>query len=297
MKEKNIKSVAIIGSGVVGTATGKGMIAKGFKVVFYDVRKETINSLEKKGLDARHADGLDVEESDVFFLTVSTPTEKGKINLKHIKEAAKNLGKKLKKRKDYFLVSVRSTVLPGTTEEIVVPIIEKESGKKAGRDFGVAMNPEYLREEKAEEDFHNPWIIVIGCLDERSKKIMAQIYKGFNCPIHFLSILEAEKQKYVHNLFNAVKISFFNEMRMVSDLLGINPDKIFEITADSAEGSWNKKYGIRDFGPFDGMCLPKDTQAFSSWSKKLKIKLHVLEGAISSNKKFQEYWNKNKKRR
>jgi nucleotide sugar dehydrogenase len=202
------------------------------------------------------------------------------------------LGKKLKNKKKYFVVVVRSTVLPGTTEYIVIPILEKESGKKAGVDFGVAMNPEYLREKNAEDDFQNPWIITIGSLDRKSRNFKSKIYQKFDCPIHHLSLREAETQKYVHNLFNAVKIAFFNEMRMVCDSIGISPEKIFEITVDSAEGSWNKKYGIGNFGPFDGMCLPKDTQAFLNWSKKNKLQLDVLEGAIKSNKKFEIFWKK-----
>ena len=163
-----MKKIAIIGSGIVGSATGKGLIVKGHKVIFYDIKKEVIKTLKKQKLDARLADSLDVKESDAFFLVVPTPTENEKINLKYMEEAARNLGKKLKNKQDYFLVVIRSTVLPGTTENKIIPILEKESGKKAGQDFGVVMNPEYLREKKAESDFKNPWIITIGALDRRS---------------------------------------------------------------------------------------------------------------------------------
>lgn len=287
-----MKKIAIIGSGVVGGATGKGLVSRGYEVTFYDLRKETIDFLSKGGYDAKHIDLLDANLYNVFFLSVPTPTEEGKINLQYLKNATKDLGKKLGNKKNYFVVVVRSTVLPGTTEDIVIPILEKESSKKAGVDFGVAMNPEYLREKNAEDDFENPWIITVGLLDQRSKKFIAEIYKNFSCPIHFLSLREAETQKYVHNLFNAVKIAFFNEMRIACNLIGISPEKIFEITADSAEGSWNKKYGIGNFGPFDGMCLPKDTQAFLNWSKKNKFQPDVLAGAIKANKKFELFWNK-----
>lgn len=290
-----MKKIAIIGNGVVGTATGKGLLAKGHRVIFYDISKKVIKSLRSQRLEAFSSDFLDAEKSDAFFLTVPTPTEKGEINLKHIKAAVRNLGKKLKNRKKYFLVVVRSTVLPGTTEKVVIPILEKETGKQAGKDFGVSMNPEYLREVSAEKDFHNPWIIVAGCLDNRSQKFMAEIYQDFRCPVHFLSLREAEKQKYLHNLFNAVKISFFNEMRMACQRIGVDPEKIFEITVNSAEGSWNRKYGIQNLGPFAGACLPKDTQAFFSWSKKMKLELQVLSGAINSNQKFKTFWQKTKK--
>lgn len=287
-----MKKIAIIGSGVVGQATGYGFIYKGHDVVFYDVKKNTIENLQKNGYVARHMDDLIVHDSDAFFFVVSTPTENDRINLGHIKKAARNLGKKLRGKSDYFVVVVRSTVLPTTTEEMVVPIIEKMSGKKAGKDFGVSMNPEYLREINAEEDFKNPWLITIGSLDDRTREFMQEIYEDFACPIHHVSIKEAEMQKYVHNLYNASKIAFFNEMRLVSHHIGVQPDKIFEITADSAEAFWNKKYGLRNMGPFDGMCLPKDTQAFLTWAQKLKIKMRHLSGVIKSNKHFKDFWDK-----
>jgi UDPglucose 6-dehydrogenase len=290
------KKLAIIGSGVIGSATGKGFVSKGYKVVFYDVKKETIDSLKKQGFDARHFNSLNTEENDAFFLTVPTPTKKGAIDLSYIKKVAEQLGRKLKERKGYFVVIVRSTVLPGTTEDLVTPILEAESGKKAGVDFGVAMNPEYLRAVNAEKDFRNPWIVAIGSLDKKTQRFMREVFGNYQCPTRYVSIKEAETQKYVHNLFNAIKVAFFNEMRMACDVIGINPDKIFEITTESAEGFWNKKYGIRNMGPYDGMCLPKDTQAFLNWSQKNNIKLDLLSGAISSNKKFEIFWKKNKGR-
>jgi UDPglucose 6-dehydrogenase len=287
-----MKRIAIIGSGVVGSATGKGFIARGHSVIFYDVKKEAIERLKNEELEAKHVDSLDVNASDAFFLVVSTPTKNGKINLTYLKEVAKALGKKLKKRKGYCVVVVRSTVPPKTTEELVIPILEKASGKKAGVDFGVAMNPEYLREKSAVDDFKNPWVATVGTLDDRSRQCMEEIFTDYPCAVHYLSLREAEMQKYVHNLYNAVKIAFFNEMRMVCNTINIEPDQIFDITTQSAEGFWNKSYGTKNYGPFDGMCLPKDTQAFSNWSKKLKLQLDVLNGAIKANNKFNDFWKK-----
>lgn len=285
-----MERIAIIGSGTVGKATGLGFLAKGHDVVFYDVREDVIQDLVQEGYKAKHVDDMDITESVVFFLVVPTPTENGKINLQYIEDAARSLGEKLKDCPEYRVIVVRSTVLPKTTEDIVAPIVEKYSGKKCDVDFGVAMNPEYLREVNATDDFKNPWIITIGVTDERVKGIMQGIYENFSCPIHYVSITEAETQKYVHNLYNAVKIAFFNEMRLASHYLGIDADKIFAITAESAEAFWNKKYGLRDMGPFDGMCLPKDTQAFYAWSQDKKIDLDLLGGAITSNDKFAKFW-------
>lgn len=278
----------------MGTATGKGFLSGGHQVIFYDINEEKISQLQRVGLDGRHMDNLDPEESEIFFFTVSTPTEEGKINLRYLESAARNLGKKLKEKSEYCVVVVRSTVPPKTTEDLVAAVIEEESGRKRGDDFGLIMNPEYLREKNAEEDFAHPWIITIGSFDERSKEFVQDVYSGFSCPVHHLSLREAEIQKYIHNLYNAAKIAFFNEMRMVCEHIDVSPDKVFEIVMESAEASWNKKYGIRDFGPFDGMCLPKDTQAFLSWYEDRDIKLHALDGIIRSNKKFADFWKKKK---
>lgn len=289
-----MERIAIIGSGTVGKATGLGFLDKGHDVVFYDVQDRVIDDLTKEGYTARHIDELNVNDSNVFFLVVPTPTENGKINLRYVEEAARSFGEKLKHCAEYRVVVVRSTVLPKTTEDVVGPIVEKFSGKKCGVDFGIAMNPEYLREVNAVDDFKNPWIITIGATDLKVKEIMQKIYENFSCPIHYVSITEAETQKYIHNLYNAVKIAFFNEMRLASYYLGVDADKIFAITAESAEAFWNKEYGLRDFGPFDGMCLPKDTQAFYAWAQNKKIDLDVLGGTIVSNDKFAKIWENRK---
>lgn len=277
--------IAVIGSGVVGKATGIGLISTGHDVNFFDINPERIEELEKEGYQAKTPEKIEVNEFDAFFFTVSTPTIDGKIHLGFLESALANLGKHLKDKKDYCLIVGRSTMPPGTTEEFMIPLLEKYSGKKAGKDFGVCMNPEYLREKTSEKDFMRPWIIVIGELDQKSGETLAKIYESYKCPVHRIALKEAEMQKYVHNLFNAVKITFYNEMRMICQALDLDADKIFRITADSAEGSWNKEYGIRDFGPFAGSCLPKDTSAFSSWSKeKLGVnKTRLLNTAIAVN--------------
>jgi len=183
-------------------------------------------------------------------------------------------------------------VPPGTTENVLIPILEKHSGKKAGKDFGVCMNPEYLREVSNEEDFKNPWIITIGELDRRSGEMLEEICNHSSCPIVHVSLKEAEIQKYAHNLFNACKISFFNEMRIVCEAVNVDADKVFELVAKSAEASWNQKYGIRDFGPYGGSCLPKDTTAFSAWAKEeLENPMPLLKAIIKVNEIVKEKYN------
>ncbi|MBD3238258.1 MAG: hypothetical protein GF332_01280 [Candidatus Moranbacteria bacterium] len=289
--------IAIIGSGVVGQATGKGLIKGGHEVYFFDINKELLSDLKKQGYNADTPDKIKIQDIDTYIFTVSTPTVNGKVKLDYLKTAAISLGKKLKNKKDYFLLVGRSTMPPGTTRDLIAGNVEKYSGKKTGVDFGYCMNPEYLREKSSVQDFSNPWVVLIGAYDERSYRMLEKIYSRFKCPIYRLSVEGAEMQKYVHNLFNAAKISFFNEMRMVAEKLNLDADKIFSITATSAEGIWNEKYGLRDLGPFDGMCLPKDTSAFLDWARSnTDISMNMLEQVIQVNQEFMDYRKqKNKK--
>lgn len=279
-------SVCIVGPGVVGQATGKVFLEKGIRVGFLGVIKEQIEELKKQGLDAFTKDEIynGNYDYDITMFTVPTPTHDGKIDLSILEEAAMELGKRMGHFNKYHLVVVKSTVPPGTTENLVVPIIERFSGKKLGKDFGAAMNPEYLRAKTSFEDTLNPWMILYGAHDEKSKKMLDSLYlKKFSCPIYSCKIQEAEMQKYVHNLYNAVKITYHNEMRQIAKQLEIDADKIFMYSAISCEGMWNPAYGIKDHGPFDGACLPKDTQAFHDWAQERGFDTTLLKTAIDVN--------------
>lgn len=282
-------TICVIGPGIVGQATGKVFAYLGYETVFLGGNPEKTARLKKEGYKAYRRDELfdGSYDFDISFFTVPTPTVDGKINLTAIESASVDLGKRLKKApKKYKVIVVKSTVPPGTTEEIVIPLLEKYSGRTSGVDFGVCMNPEYLREKTAYEDSLKPWVVVIGELDKKSGDLLEKVYKKFDCPIYRCTLKEAEMQKYVHNLFNSAKISFFNEMRHIGRLVGIDTEKIFKLTALSAEGMWNPKYGIRDMGPFQGSCLPKDTKAFLEWAGKRNIKAELLETVIKVNEKL-----------
>lgn len=292
---KNKLSLAIIGSGVVGQATGKGFIEKGFDVSFIDVNPSIVENLSQQGYSAYlTSDISNIPTSDISIFTVSTPTINGEINLKFLKAAAKDLGKRLSKIKKYHLAVVRSTVVPGTTEGVVLKLLEKYSGKKVGKDFGLCMNPEYLREAQAASDFANPWIVVIGEYDKRSGDLLERVYqqvvesgnKKFDCPIYRVPIKEAEMQKYVHNLFNACKITFFNEMRRVAKAIKVDSERMIGLVVKSCEGIWNPKYGTKDLGPFAGSCLPKDTEAFLYFAQRKGLNVDLLETTIEVNKTF-----------
>lgn len=275
----------IVGSGVVGQATGRGLLRGGHAVTFVDVDPKKIKQLTSEGLMAVtpiEARALTLP-ADLIMLSVPTPTVTRAIDTRYLQEAATEVGRWMKETDHYQTVVVRSTVLPGTTEELVQPLLEHYSKKKAGRDFGVCMNPEYLREKTAAADFADPWIVVIGQGDERAGDVVAEAYSGFSCPQHRLTIREAEFQKYVHNIFNAVKIAFFNEFRVIGQRAGIDVEAVFPLVAKSAEGLWRPEYGIGNFGPFDGMCLPKDTQAFLHWAGQRGWEMPVLHAAVTFN--------------
>jgi nucleotide sugar dehydrogenase len=277
-------TIDVIGSGFVGQATGKGFLAKGHRVRFVDVDPQKIEELRRGGFLAYTPQELaeQRENSSISVLTVNTPTREGKIDLTWIRKAVTQLGERMRRQSDYHVVVVRSTVVPGTTEELMT-LLEEVSGKQAGKDFGVCMNPEFLRERVAENDFANPWLIVIGELDRRSGDVLAEVYANFGCGVHRLSLRDAEFQKYVHNLFNAVKITFFNEMREAARALGLSAEEVFPLVAKSAEGIWNPEYGTRDFGAFDGHCLPKDTQAFLAWAQRQGQDMPLLATTIAFN--------------
>lgn len=282
--------ICIIGPGVVGQATGKVLALQGFDITFLGGSQDKRDKLVKEGYKAYDRDKyFDGEFNfDISILTVPTPSINGKTNLDAIKDASIALGKRLAKKKDYHLVVVKSTVPPGTTENVVIKNIEKYSGRKIGRDFGACMCPEYLREKTAYEDSLKPWITVIGEYDKRSGDMLSEVFSGFDCPIFRCSLREAELQKYVHNLFNAAKITFFNEMRGIGKTIGADMDKVFKLTALSCEGMWNQNYGIRDFGPFSGSCLPKDTEAFLDWAQSKGHDPKLLRAIIETNNQLIE---------
>ena len=281
------KNILIIGSGVVGQATGKGFHSKGHRVVFHDVNADVLSRLSEEGYET--CSDYDLREFDVSILGVCTPTRHDKIVLSYLYSAVEKLGGKLADINRYHLVVVRSTCLPGTTEQEIIPMLEYYSGKKVGEDFGVCTNPEFLRAASAEEDSLHPWLIVIGAYDERSGKELEQLYQPFGAEIVITELKVAEMMKYVHNLFNATKISFFNEMHIVCQNLGIDSQAVNSLVVKSAEGMWNPKYGTVGGRPYGGSCLPKDTRAFRSFAGDLNLSpMTLLDAAIKVNEEMGE---------
>jgi UDPglucose 6-dehydrogenase len=215
----------------------------------------------------------------------------GQADLSYVLAAATTVGRALASQPETSrpLVVVRSTVPPGTTEGPVREALERASGREAGRDFGLCMNPEFLRAVSAERDFMEPRVIVIGALEEASDRALRGLYRAWpEVPIVSLDLRSAELAKYTSNLFNAAKISFFNELEEVALELGADPRGIFAAVAAGCEGMWNPEYGTRGLGPFGGACLPKDTAAFMGFASAAGLAgaMPMLRATLETNERI-----------
>ncbi len=293
--------ISVIGSGYVGLVTGVGFVKVGNEVVFVDIDDKKIQMINQatppiyeEGLEelmrkfrGRYYATNDFKEavlnSDVTFICVGTPSKgDGSIDLTYIKEASKEIGKALRDKEGHHVVVVKSTVLPGTTEGVVKPILEEYSGKKAFEDFGLAMNPEFLREGVALRDFLNPDRIVIGVQDERTKQILEELYKPINAPKLIVDIKTAEMIKYASNAFLATKISFANEIGNICKKLGIDSWKVFEGVGLDHRIS---PHAFKSGAGFGGSCFPKDVRALINKAKEIGEEPLILEAVIEVNER------------
>ncbi len=258
--------VAMIGSGVVGHATGKGLAQMGNEVVFYDINPRTIERLEREGLSVARSLEKAVERSEVLILSLPTPPSADGFDLSHLYRAVDKLQGLIR---DHMII-LRSTVLPGTTRKLA-SILPAER---------LLYIPEFLREAYALEDFLNPHRIVIGAQSEAAFAVGESLYRGFRAPIIKTDWDTAELGKLVSNSFLASKISFFNEVWLLCKKLGIDTTKIETIAALDARIGL---YGVKGGTPFQGACLPKDTEAMIRFSKANGHNPLVLESTIRVN--------------
>lgn len=285
--------VMVVGSGVVGGATGRGFAKHNADVTFVDVAAGKLERLREEGFTAVTPDQMDVSDIDLVFVAVPTPTDENGFVTDYLYAASRSIGRALARapKTSHPVIVYRSTMLPGTTQQLMIPLLEAESGKQAGVDFGVCYNPEYLREVSANEDFVSLNVVTIGCdpTSPQDAEKVAAAYVPFNAVVHHLGIKEAEWHKYVHNLFNAIKISAFNEFRIMGEHLEISEadvEKVFSITCTTAEGLYNPIYGTRNLGAYDGACLPKEVNATIHYAQEVGLPLPVLQGTQEINRLF-----------
>lgn len=261
-----MNEISVIGSGFVGETLGRGLMKLGHTIIFHDIVEKNLPKFTK---DIDYA----VDNSNTSFICVPTPAnDKGEIDLSYVKEAAKDIGKALASQQKYHVVVVKSTVVPKTTEDVVIPILEKYSGKKASEDFGVCMNPEFLTEItgtwSSDKDFNTDFFtedrIVVGEYDKKSGDVLERIYKPLNKPIFRTDLRTAEMIKYASNCILATKITYWNEIFLICKELGIDSQVVADMVArDPRIG----KYGSVHGKAFGGKCLPKDLKAFVSFAE------------------------------
>ena len=279
--------ISIIGSGVVGQATGMGLCRHGHSVIFYDINEEKLAKLRKLGYETAETASEAVKRSIVHMICVPTHTVNRRYDLSCVKSAVTSVAKALVKQNEYHVVVIRSTILPLTTRTKVIPLLELHSPLKLGEDYGVCHNPEFCRSAYALNDFLNPKIIVIGELNKQSGDVLEKLYSSFDTSVYRTKLEVAEVIKYVTNLFNATKISFFNEMHMICEKLGINSHEVSEATVLGAIGLTIPKWGIYGGYPFGGDCLPKDLEAFIAFAKEnIKHDPILLESVLQVNKEI-----------
>jgi len=263
--------ISIIGSGVVGSIAGKGFKQLDHEVFFYDINNDRVKQLKKEGFNSTTDIDYAIKNSDVSFLTVPTPTTDGKIDLSHLKTATENIAKSIKNKKNYHLIIVKSTVVPGTTERLVKPILEKFD-LKCGADFGLCMNPEFLTEihhswsddPTISRDFFTEERIVIGEIDKKSGDILEEMYKPLKVPIFRTNLKTAELIKYASNCCLASRISYWNEIFYICNKIGIDSNFVANVAGmDKRIGKYGTIHGLA----FGGKCFPKDLQAFINFAE------------------------------
>lgn len=297
--------VAILGLGYVGCTSAACFAHAGHRVIGVDVnplKAEMVGRGESpivelgipERLEGAVAEGrltatTDAAEairaSDVSLVCVGTPSrDNGSLDLGHLEHAVASIGEALATVDHHHVVAIRSTVLPGTVEEIMLPLLERTSGRRAGRDFGLCVNPEFLREGEAIRDFEDPPFTLIGELDAASGDAVAALYSHLDAPIHRVGIRVAEGVKYSSNCYHALKICFANEIGTFFKSRGVDPFEVLEIFKQDDRLNISAAY-LRPGYAFGGSCLPKDLRALLYAAKGEDLTLPLMESILPSNEK------------
>lgn len=296
-------SVSIFGLGYVGSVSAACFASMGHKVIGVDVSRAKVEMMDAGRtpiVEARMAEMVAeankscrlhattdatkaVLESDVSFVCVGTPSlRNGKLDLSHIESVAREIGAAIGEKKSPHVFVLRSTVLPGTTEDVALPILEKASGKKCGRDFTVCYNPEFMREGSAVADFLNPPYTILGASDTNHLAPLRELYKDVPAQLYETTIPTAEMVKYWSNCYHAVKVGFANEMGTMCKHLGVDAQTVTKIFTSDSKLNISAAYLSPGFA-FGGSCLPKDLRAITYKAKELDLKLPMLESLMPSN--------------
>ncbi len=293
--------ITMIGMGYVGLVTGAAFAKHGFDTTCTTTtpsKAENLNSgitpFYEPGLDELVKEGVDrglfhgstdniacVKDSDISFICVGTPSlPDGSIDLDHIEKAAADIGTALKEMDNYHVVVAKSTIVPSTTDSLILPILEKNSQKKVGEDFGLCMNPEFLREGAALHDSLHPDRIVVGGYDQRSIDFLMKVYEGFDCPKFKTDLRTAEMVKYGANCLLATKITFANEFANICEFFGVD---VYEMMKGVGMDFRINPAFLNAGAGYGGSCFPKDVNAINAASISKGYKPRILQAVLDVN--------------
>jgi GDP-mannose 6-dehydrogenase len=301
--EANMSNISIFGLGYVGAVSLACLADNGHNMIGVDVnplKAKIINEgrspIIEHGLDELMRKGVEsgsiravmdsheaIHASELSIICVGTPSNSnGSLDLQYVEKVAHEIGKALADKHDYHVIVLRSTVLPGTTEEVVIPALEQASGKKCGVDFGVCFNPEFLREGSSIKDFYDPPFTVVGAETAETAAVVLRLYSMLEAPVQVAPIRVAEMVKYSCNAFHALKVTFANEIGSVCKANGIDSHKVMEIFCLDKKLNLSPYYLTPGYA-FGGSCLPKDLRALLYLSRHFDLNLPVLESILPSN--------------
>jgi GDP-mannose 6-dehydrogenase len=296
-------NVSVFGLGYVGSVSAASFAADGHTVVGVDVNAGKVASLNEgrspiveKGLEELIRDNAAagrlrattdtaeaVRATDLSLICVGTPSRKnGSLDLTYLERVAEQIGEALKDKADYHVVVVRSTVLPGTTHDVVIPALERTSGKKYGTGFGVTVNPEFLREGTAIHDFRHPPLTLVGHNYQSDAEPTKALYARVDAPIETTTIRTAEMMKYASNTWHALKVTFANEIGNVCKRVGIDSHEVMSIFCKDEKLNLSSYYMKPGFA-FGGSCLPKDVRALQYRAKEVDLEMPVIQAILGSN--------------
>jgi UDPglucose 6-dehydrogenase len=298
MANKTGLNIQIVGFGVVGSATATGLHEFGNEIYVKEPRP--VSDLVGWNNSFHYTDNrYAFDKTDITMICLPTPADYerigGRIDTRLFDTEIKQIGEELANHDRYHVFVVRSTVLPGTTRKYG-QILEKISGKKLGKDFGIVMNPEFLRAFNAKHDFINAPVTILGSYDKKSGETVAKAYERSGIEIAIIGLEAAEFLKYFNNIWNAMKISAFNEFSEVMKHFECttsecNYSDVADLMLKLTEGLKNPKYGTVAGLPYGGTCLPKDTVALHSFLEKSGFHPHMLEATIRMNEYMKNHPN------
>jgi GDP-mannose 6-dehydrogenase len=295
--------ISVFGLGYVGTVSAGCLAHDGHKVIGVDpvqTKVDLINAgkspiievdidtiiataVKSGNLHATCDQDRAIHDTDLSFVCVGTPSQiNGNLDLTFIRRVCELIGDALKSKRGRHTVVIRSTILPGTMRQLVIPVLEEHSGKKAGADFGVCNNPEFLREGSAVNDFNSPPKTVIGELDPESGALLASLYAKLDAPLIRTEIEIAEMIKYVDNCWHALKIGFANEIGNICKSFSIDAHAVMKIFCQDRKLNISPAYLTPGFA-FGGSCLPKDLRALTYKARMSDLELPIMTSILPSN--------------